>query len=64
MTTTNDATGRNTSEATRWISPPSSAMSRVLAGITVPDTPVIALAVAEPPLAASVGRERALCRLL
>lgn len=42
--TTNDATRRSASGRTPWISPPSSAMTRVLAGIAVPDTPVIALA--------------------
>jgi hypothetical protein len=44
MTTTNDATRGNPSGATRGASSPSSATSRALAGITVPDTPVIALA--------------------
>ena len=44
MTTPNTAAHRNPSGAARLISPPSSGMSRVLAGITVPYTPVIALA--------------------
>ncbi len=44
MTTTNTGTLRNLPGAVRLVSPPSSSATRVLAGITVPDTPVIALA--------------------
>src|SRR6266850_3848389 len=44
MTTTITTTDRDPSGGARMISPPSSGTSRVLAGITVPDTPVIALA--------------------
>ena len=44
MTTTSDVTHRNPSGAGRGTSPPPSDMSRALGGITVPDTPVIALA--------------------
>ena len=44
MTTPSTAAHRDPSGGARMISPPSSGTSRVLAGITVPDTPVIALA--------------------
>jgi hypothetical protein len=44
MTTRNTAAHQNPSGGARVVSPPSSGMSRVLAGISVPDTPVIALA--------------------
>ena len=44
MTTTGATFDPGRSKAARGISPPSSARERVLAGITVPDTPAIALA--------------------